>query len=272
MRDFHFSQASLQDYLACPRRFKLRYISRQPWPSQVADPEEAFELHLRQGAALHRLIQQDCLGMPRDELTRIAQDEPLSTWWKRYLEFPLADLPARRLPEVELSATLDGNRVVGKFDLLAFEPGGRFVIVDWKTERYPPARDQLAARMQTVLYPLLLAEAGEDYNLGEKIEPANIEMVYWFSETPQNPQHFSYDRETHRSNRGRVESLLAEILDREQDDFPLTGDETRCKFCTYRSLCKRGSQAGKIDPMEGVVEEIDPYFDLDFDSLPEILY
>jgi len=30
---FSFAQSSLQDYLDCPRRFQLRYVLNQPWPT-----------------------------------------------------------------------------------------------------------------------------------------------------------------------------------------------------------------------------------------------
>ena len=272
MHEFQFSQASLQDYLACPRRFQLRYIIRQPWPAQAAQPEDAFELHLQQGASLHRLIQQDFLGTPREKLTQLAQDQPLSTWWTRYLEYSPADLPDKKIPEVELSATIGENRLVGKFDLLAFEPGGRFVIVDWKTERNPPRREQLVSRMQTVLYPFLLVEGGADYNRGEMIDPAQVEMIYWFTELPQNPQSFLYDLETHQSNRSRLENLLAEIQDHQEEIFPLTRDELRCTYCNYRSLCKRGSKAGSFVQIEGDPADIDPYFDLELETLSEISF
>ena len=41
-QDYQFSQGSLQDYVDCSRRFQLRYLWMQPWPSLVVDePQEA---------------------------------------------------------------------------------------------------------------------------------------------------------------------------------------------------------------------------------------
>jgi CRISPR/Cas system-associated exonuclease Cas4 (RecB family) len=270
MAELHFSQASLDDYLACPRRYQLRYLQHQAWPAQVTDPESAFEIHLRQGAALHKLIQQDVLGIPRSRLNSMAAEEPLRTWWTRYTENPLTDLPRIRLPEFELSTDLDGQRLVGKFDLLAFEPEGRFVIVDWKTARKLPDRGRLASRMQTILYPYLLARSGALVIRGAPVRPERIEMVYWFTELPHSPFRFSYSQQTHDSNEAMLKSILAEIFGRTEAVFPLTSDEKKCRFCNYRSLCKRGAKAGDFDELEADMEGYDPYFELDLDSLSEI--
>ena len=270
MTEIHFTQASLEDYRICPRRFQLRFILSQPWPAQVTAPEHAYESHMRQGAALHRLIQQDLLGMPHERLNELARDEPLNTWWRRYLEHPPKGLPARKMPEIELSTHLEGCRLVGKFDLLAYEPGERFVIVDWKTERRPPSAEKLAARMQSVLYPFLLVEGGSDYNDGEAIQPAQVEMIYWFTENPEAPQKFNYSEDVHVENRKLLSSLLEEILMHDEEIFPLTSDERSCLFCNYRSLCKRGVQAGEFDQLESGMEDIDPYFELDFDQVDEV--
>jgi len=270
MIELQYSPANLEDYLACPRRFQLRYMLAQPWPAQVTRPERAFEDHLRQGAALHRLIQQDLLGMPRARLSKLAGEEPLQTWWSRYLEHRPVDLPSEQIAEIELSARLAGSRLVGTFDLLAFEPGVRFVIVDWKTERKLPPRERLASRMQTILYPYLLAQGGQIFNEGIPIDPAQIEMLYWFAEAPLEPQRFVYSEPLHAANETRLTELLNEITGRKEQSFPLTSDVRSCSFCNYRSLCKRGDQAGEFDHLESDIENFDPDFDLDFGSLSEI--
>jgi CRISPR/Cas system-associated exonuclease Cas4 (RecB family) len=270
MDNLHFTQASLEDYLACPRRYQLRYLLSQAWPAQVTEPEGAFEVHLRQGAALHRLIQQDVLGIDRSHLDSLASEEPLRTWWASYVENPVSGLPETRLPELELSTDIDGQRLVGKFDMLAFERGGRFVIVDWKTARRVPARERLSSRMQTILYPYLLARSGAFMNGGVPISPEQIEMVYWFTELPHSPYRFSYNQHLHESNEGMLKSVLTEISSRTEAIYPLTSDERKCGFCNYRSLCKRGVKAGDFEEFELAMEGFDPYFELDLDSLPEI--
>ena len=56
--DFQFSQASLQDYVECARRFQLRYVERVAWPAPQAQPIFEYEQRLERGQVFHRLVQQ----------------------------------------------------------------------------------------------------------------------------------------------------------------------------------------------------------------------
>jgi len=113
-------------------------------------------------------------------------------------------------------------------------------------------------------------EGGMDFNRGAPIEPSTVEMLYWFTAAPLQPQRFVYDARTHQANHDLLAGLLTEITQRDQDVFPLTNDERRCRFCVYRSLCKRGLTAGEFESLDVDDETYDPYFELDFDSLSEV--
>ena len=59
------------------------------------------------------------------------------------------------------------------------------------------------------------------------------------------------------------------------DDFPLTDDATRCRFCPYRSLCGRGAEAGNMNAEDdaGPSEEAtsaDWTVDFDFEQVAEV--
>jgi hypothetical protein len=71
--DFQFSQASLQDYVDCRRRFQLRYLLELAWPAIQAEPAEDQEMHGQQGELFHRLVQQHQLGIPAARLASMAQ-------------------------------------------------------------------------------------------------------------------------------------------------------------------------------------------------------
>jgi hypothetical protein len=50
-------------------------------------------------------------------------------------------------------------------------------------------------------------------------------------------------------------------------------DITKCKFCTYRSLCERGDKAGDLDELEsmdGLPPDQD--WELDFEKIEEIAF
>jgi hypothetical protein len=271
---FQFSQASLQTFVDCPRRFWLRYVQRLAWPAAVAEPSLEYEQHIEQGAAFHRLAHQHALGIPAARLTRLAAaDDDLARWWDNYLQHPPADLPPQRYPEVTLTAPVSGRRLLAKYDLLAVEPGARAVIVDWKTSRRRPAREKLARRLQTRVYPYVLAAgAGAHLNGGEPFAPAQIAMVYWFAEHPRDPEIFAYSAAAFKDDGAYLGGLIDDIAAREAADFELTDEEWRCRYCPYRSLCERGAEAGPLDALddEEALDEDDLTPGFDFDQVQEI--
>ena len=248
---FQFSQGSLQDYVDCARRFQLRYVRRLRWPAiEVAPPLES-ERHLQQGAAFHRLIQRHMIGLPLEQLSEGVTDPDLRRWWRNYLESAPADLPAKRYPEVGLSAPLANFRLVAQYDLVAVDVGERAVIVDWKTNRKQPSSASLSERLQTHVYPYLLVRSGGFLNEGEEIHPGQVSMVYWFANFPARPEQFSYDDDQFRADHGYLTELVAGIKGvfgegADEDLLPRTEDKRRCRYCRYRSLCQRGVEAGSF--------------------------
>ncbi|HUW12148.1 MAG TPA: PD-(D/E)XK nuclease family protein [Anaerolineae bacterium] len=286
--DFQFSQGSLQDYVDCPRRFHLRYVQRLAWPAIDAEPALENERYLQQGAAFHRLAHQHALGIPADKLAVAtdADDADIRRWWRNYLQSGPAGLPAIRYPEVVLSAPLEGYRLLARYDLVAIDPamgaatgrGQRVVIVDWKTSRRRTPRERLQGRLQTRVYPFLLVQAGSHLNNVHPVLPEQVEMVYWFSDFPADPERFSYDQAQHEADEAYLAELIGEIAGRTTDeDFPLTADERRCRYCRYRSLCRRGERAGLLDDDDGELagdfdSAADPDAFLDIEQIAEIEY
>jgi CRISPR/Cas system-associated exonuclease Cas4 (RecB family) len=278
--NFQYSQASLQDFVDCRRRFQLRYLERRPWPAVESEPVMENERTMRQGAEFHHMVQQHLLGIPAERLSaRLAgSDQPvedLRRWWGNYLEQQPgeAKAPARRYVEVSLAASLGEHTLVAKCDLVIVQPGGGALILDWKTARRKPRRAWLAERLQTRIYPYLLVRAGAHLKDGQSFSPEQVEMRYWFSDFPRELERFPYSQEQYQADEAYLLGLVAEIdrLDAEQT-FPLTEDVRHCRFCVYRSLCDRGVGAGRWDEDEADLdtdgESAD--FDLDFDQIAEI--
>jgi len=278
--DFQFSQASLQDYVECPRRFQLRYLLQLDWPAPEAEPAEEHEQHVRDGETFHRLIHQHRLGIPVEALQGEGDDEPsslLAGWWAGYLASPPPDLPEMQYPELSLSIPLGEHRLVAKLDLVAIEPGRKAVIVDWKTSRRRSSTSFLAARLQTRVYRYVLAQAGAYLNDGAPVAPEQIRMVYWFAVDPEHPETLLYDSRQYDADGRYLAGLASAIAASGEDDFPKTDDVQRCRFCPYRSLCDRGVEAGQLseDGAEDV-DEPEPEFDwergLDFEQIAEIAF
>jgi len=268
--NFQFSQASLSDYADCPRRFQLRYVLEQEWPAVESEPLIERERLADLGRRFHRLVQQHAYGLPVEQLTRAAgADSDLARWWGNYLGLEIGNwrlsadgdsLPLDRRAEVALSVPFGAHRLVAKYDLLA-TGDGRAVIVDWKTERRRPDRPSLLRRLQTRVYRYVLAKSEPS------LLPESIVMAYWFAEYPSEPEILAYDSTQFADDEIYLYRLLSEIESRSEVVWPLTSDERKCRFCTYRSLCERGVVAGTAPE-----DELDIDLEIDLEEINEIAY
>lgn len=251
----HLSQASLQDYSDCARRFQLRYLDRLAYPAVESEPALENEKHQQEGETFHRLLQQYLLGIPAEQVGRQARTPNLQRWWENYFaSFRFPQDPVTLHPEMSLSAPLGSFRLLAKYDLIARLPDGKIIIYDWKTYRKRPRNEFLAVRWQTRVYRALLVQAGRQINHGESCLPEQIEMIYWFADFPSEPAHFPYnaaqfqrDWAELQQNAAAISSSLAQPS---AADFPLTRDEEKCAWCAYRSYCQRGIQAGIAEDAE----------------------
>ncbi|PWB53051.1 MAG: PD-(D/E)XK nuclease family protein [Anaerolineales bacterium] len=278
-RGFIFSQSSLQDYVDCQRRFQLRYLLHQKWPAVEAEPYLENERRIDQGSKFHQIVHQHLVGVPENEIKiSIANDEVLEAWWNNYLhsirDGVLASIQLDNNPhfeELTLSAPVGDFRVLAKYDLLLCQTDGKWLIFDWKTSENHPKRKWLANRLQTHIYPYILSKAGACLGGGEAIDPDLVEMIYWFTNFPEQPERFSYNQASYNDDLRTISSLIAAIDQKTEAIFPLTPDTRRCLYCTYRSLCNRGVEAGDIHHLEEWLEPDAPdELRIDFDQIGEI--
>jgi len=273
---FQFSQSSLQDFETCARRFKLRYVQRLNWPGIESEPIREVERLAQLGADFHRLVHQHLVGLDEALLTKalVAAEPELKSWWDNYLAHrPAALSEAQLYPELTLSIPAGGYRLLARFDLLAIQPDGTFLIVDWKTTRKKPARDILARRIQTRVYPYVLALAGAAFNQGRPIDPAAIKMMYWYSQAPDQPEEFDYSPALFQRDEQFLAGLIAQVKHAaEQDDFPMVESLEPCAHCVYRSYCARGDKAGPLVDLMEEPQEIIDVSAFDWDQIAEIQY
>lgn len=277
---FTFSQSSLQDYADCPRRFQLRYLNRLLYPAAESEPALENERHQQEGQYFHRLAQQYLLGIPAEKLARLANTPNLQRWWENFVNAKdLTGLTPEQgtgvlrkdlsglYPEVVLSAPLGDFRLIAKYDLIAVIADEKIVIYDWKTYRKRPRDEWLSARWQTRVYRALLVAAGAHLYGGKPIIPERCEMVYWFANYPDDPARFPYNESQYKRDWDALVKLTEEI--RTAASYPLTDDRQMCAYCTYRSYCDRGIQAGDLDAIEAEMES-ESLFDVNFEQIGEI--
>src|SRR5215216_4519593 len=264
------SQSSLQDYMDCAQRFKLRYLDRLSYPAVETEPTLENEKHQQEGEYFHRLVQQHLIGIPAEQIAKLANTPNLQRWWGNFQSFRQTNLAnlTNCLPEVMLSARLGNYRLLAKYDLIAIE-NDKATIYDWKTYRKRPRSEWLSARMQTRIYRALLVKAGAHLNNGKPFEPEQIEMIYWFADFPNDPARFAYTSAQFKRDWDLLLKLSEEIAS--TPSYPLTEDRQKCLYCTYRSYCERGIQAGSIEQAEAEMEA-DELFDVNFEQIGEIAF
>ncbi len=291
---FAFSQSSLQAYADCARRFWLAYVEQLPWPAIEASPVQEHEALMRLGSTFHLLVQRAEVGIDPERLSD-GLAAPLAGWFSAYLRHRPTDLPTHFV-EVERVLTIPfpnapaGSvgvagqppyRLAAKYDLIAAEPDGRVVIIDWKTTRRRTDPATLRQRLQTLVYPYLLVEASAAFPWGP-VQPEQVEMRYWFTAAPSQPVTIRHDRPRHEAAHERLHQLLAQILaGRSEADFPKVADtpinrKRFCDYCIYRSRCNRGVMAGDVSEVGDADDffAVDPDTALEFtlEDLPELAF
>jgi CRISPR/Cas system-associated exonuclease Cas4 (RecB family) len=272
------SQSSLQDYMDCARRFKLRYLDRLSYPAAETEPTLENEKHQQEGEYFHRLVQQHLIGIPAEQIAKFANTSNLQKWWENFQNdkdlrglragSPNGDKRPGLYTEATLSAPLGKHRLLAKYDLIAVRDG-KAVIYDWKTYRKRPRNEWLSARMQTRVYRALLVQAGAHLNNGKPFAPEQIEMIYWFADFPEDPARFPYNSAQFQRDWDTLLTLSDEVAS--ASSYPLTEDRQKCLFCTYRSYCERGIRAGDIDQAEAE-RDAEELFDVNFEQIGEIAF
>ncbi|MDZ7844511.1 MAG: PD-(D/E)XK nuclease family protein [Anaerolineales bacterium] len=265
------SQRSLQDFIDCRRRFKLRFLDRLSWPAAISTPIDKYEYLSELGTRFHHLVHQHHNGLDASSLLSTLRDPRLQRWFENYLKFFSPGEKFHAQSEISLFTTLNHIRLVAKFDLVYSLSDETIHIVDWKTSQKPPDENWLAQRVQSILYPFVLAEAGKDLFPVLPPSPEKITLTYWFPENPQRPALFPYSEELHAKHADKLTAILESIQSAIRGDFGWDKTEQldRCRFCIYRSHCDRGSQSGDLDQYQGLFDE-DPETDLDSIDLGQI--
>ncbi len=228
------SQGMLADYLACRRRFELRYQRRLSWPIPPLD-EKTSEA-LRRGQQYHTMLQRYFLELPvgNQELS----DPTLNRWWERFKQLDPDLPPGKRLPEFSITIPLGSYVLTGRFDLILLNDQ-KTQIFDWKTDARPPSEIDLRENLQTRLYLALAVEGSSALNTNIKAE--QVSLTYWYVREPKATVTIPYSQKRHEENWAFLNELAADIEMQivADEPQPLTEDLTQCVRCAYQLYCDR---------------------------------
>lgn len=276
--DFVFSQANLQDFVDCRRRFYYRYIQKLKWPAIQSEPFTENERLLHQGTIFHRAVHQFWLGIPPDVIASTLEDEEVITWWQNFIHFVkqpsgLLDAQVRKYPEFMLTTIVAGHFLAAKYDLITGLTDGSLHIFDWKTQRTQPNRKRLENRLQTIVYSFVAATAGAHLIPAPISSVQQVRLTYWFSAYPDEMITLSYNETEIQRAKTFLEDmiqLIVQLSDLEAiQSFPKTDHLQKCAFCEYRSLCDTGIKAGIAS--DEFLSEVQDAIEFDFDQITELL-
>jgi RecB family exonuclease len=245
---FQFSQTKLQDFEDCARRFYLKYILCQPWPSPLAQPQEEFERAIKRGQRFHRIVERHQLGISLEILRRSTADDPeIQNWLNSYQSLLGRFGKFERVwPEVTLSTKIAGYPLVAKFDLIGLQ-GPNVVAVDWKTGHLPDS-SRLSSRMQTVIYLYMLHK-----EVRQLVGPAVERFTLTYAGILDNDlRSFTVDAENVAIYEQHIRSIIEAIEESiHRAQFAKVESNRPCRFCYYRGLCERGtSPYATLDELE----------------------
>ena len=263
--NFSFSQQNLQDYSDCRYRFLLKYIHGVEWPAVESEPVLLQEARMELGQQFHRLVQQNFSGVDQSLLSAQIESPELAAWWQEYTALDLSTLPGEKYAEKTISVPFNGYRLTAKYDLLVIDSGQKFTIYDWKTSEFLPKATNLLGRLQSIVYPFVLRKSITGQ--AETVETMKeIEMIYWYPAHPTRPINFHYSNDRYQQDEELLSGLVDEIINNGEGWFEKTNEQSRCRYCSYRSHCGRGINAGVIEPGSEEFPD-ESAFDLDFDEL-----
>jgi CRISPR/Cas system-associated exonuclease Cas4 (RecB family) len=257
--NFRFSQASLSDYLDCPRRFQLRYLLEQAWPAVESEPLLERERLAELGRRFHKLIQQHVEGLSIEALTESISEPELVRWWQRYLDSlntTLSDLPQKRRAEVAMSIPIstmplrsehpstssslrsesaqdatvlrsaqDASTpaVMGGYRLAA-----HFDLIASDDERAVIVdwkTEQRRSTREQLMQRVQTRVYRYVLTLAQQRPPGTVSMIYWFAQYPDQPIALPYDAAQHADDHRFLIDVIAEIEALARDSQPSPGSE-----------------------------------------------
>lgn len=259
---FRFSQANLQDFTDCERRFYLRYIEQQRWPSPLAEPQDMIEKAMQRGARFHQLVERHQVGVDLDTIYQSAEDDEALGRWLNHYQAALQKFGTfdQQWAEVSLSSFVGDYPVMARYDFVGVQ-SQHLMAVDWKTGRLPDVV-KLEQRLQSSIYRLIL------FNEGAKLAQRPIDQftLYYIGVNDGEQRQFSVDATIAHRLETQLQNIIQQVV--QAKTFPLTEDENKCRFCVYRGLCERG-QTQVVNDM-ATLDTDDLWLDIEQSDLGEV--
>jgi RecB family exonuclease len=224
------------------------------------DPDETYQMWM--GSVVHRIIDRCQRGeIPR---TVEALHAALEEVWNPAV-FPNRAIEHRRLldakemlrrwrdhesPDIERSEVgfrfpIDGAVLRGRIDAVFRMQNRHLRVVDYKTSRYAPSKEDAQKDLQLAAYYLALKRDPDLAGLGE---PGMLQLAYLGKGHAREGfirRHVAPNREEGYEEwaEGRLKELLARVRSEEFAPSP----EADCTFCRFKTICPVWPEGGEVE-------------------------
>ncbi|WUC08040.1 DEAD/DEAH box helicase [Nocardia sp. NBC_00565] len=149
---------ALVEMRADPTKLAARLRRPLPFPpNPLARRGTAFHAWVQRWFATDRLLGFDALPGAADSTAADAgPDTELVTMQESFLNSPWANRSPLEV-EIPFETSIAGTVIRGRMDAVFAEPGGGWIVVDWKTGAEPAPADEPAVAMQLAVYRLAWA-------------------------------------------------------------------------------------------------------------------
>ncbi|MET8604278.1 ATP-dependent DNA helicase [Streptomyces rubiginosohelvolus] len=174
---------------------------------------------------------------------------------ERFLHWHVLDRAGRSpaASEHDFDVTLEAGeyavRIRGSMDRVEQDAEGRAYVVDFKTGKGAPTKDEVAAHPQLAVYQLAVREGAVDKVFdGDRPEPGGAELVQLRQPAPKKEGGEAFPKvQAQEPLAGEwVSDLLATAAGKVLDErfTPTTG--THCSHCTFRASCSAQPEGRQV--------------------------
>ncbi|MBK3531994.1 ATP-dependent helicase [Streptomyces rubiginosohelvolus] len=174
---------------------------------------------------------------------------------ERFLHWHVLDRAGRTpaASEHDFDVTLEAGeyavRIRGSMDRVEQDAEGRAYVVDFKTGKGAPTKDEVAAHPQLAVYQLAVREGAVDEVFdGDRPEPGGAELVQLRQPAPKKEGGDAFPKvQAQEPLAGEwVSGLLATAAGKVLDErfTPTTG--THCSHCTFRASCSAQPEGRQV--------------------------
>lgn len=228
---FYYSQNSINTFIRCPLKFRLKYLENLSWKRQDSIGGDYYE-NIKQGLDFHLICERYFEGIPMEEL----DDDDLIKKVNSLKSTFKIDKRKRYLVEYEVKMTKGVIRLQAKYDLVIVTPDKKIQIWDWKTENRKLSIKEMRRRIQTLVYMYVLAENVENI-FGFECKPEDITMNFWQPQYENNIITVEYSKKAHIENEEYLGRIIKNINSYDFYNFNAKFYSSRCKFCEFNYLC-----------------------------------